>query len=166
MKKFVTLAMLVTFISGCSNSDIYSGDVYTADQAKQVQQVSYGTVVSVRAVKIQANASDGKSQNVIGSLGGAALGGVIGNSIGNGTGKIIAIATGAIGGAILGGEIEDKASQANAVELEVKQEDGGNIILIQKGSVKQFYVGQNVRLVTNGKQISASPRYTGEATSK
>lgn len=164
MKKIITLATLLALLSGCSNSDVYSGDVYTADQAKQVQQVSYGTVLSVRAVKIQANASNGKDENIVGTLGGAALGGVLGNTIGNGTGRILAVATGAIGGAVIGSSIEDKASQANAVELEIKQENGGNIVLIQKGSVKQFYAGQPVRLVTNGKQINVSPREANVTT--
>lgn len=164
MKKIVTLAILVALLSGCSNSDIYSGDVYTTDQAKQVQQVSYGTVVSVRAVKIQTNTANGKNENVVGSLGGAAIGGVLGNTVGNGTGRILAATTGAIGGAILGSKIEDKASQASAVELEIKQENGGNIVIVQKGSAKQFYAGQHVRLVTDGKQISASPRYNNDTT--
>nr|WP_255306855.1 glycine zipper 2TM domain-containing protein [Gilliamella apicola] len=159
MKKIITLAVLAAILSGCSNSDLYSGDVYTADQAKQVQQVSYGTVVSVRPVKIQANASNGKSENVAGSLGGAVLGGVLGNTIGDGTGRVLAVATGAIGGAILGDAIQDKTSQASAVELEIKQENGSNIVIIQKGSANNFYAGQPVRLVTNGKKISASPRY-------
>ena len=159
MKKIVTLTILAAILSGCSNSDVYSGDVYTADQAKQVQQVSYGTVVSVRAVKIQANASDGKRESVAGSLGGAVIGGVLGNTIGNGTGRVLATATGAIGGAILGDAIQNKSSQASAVELEIKQENGSNIVLVQKGSANDFYAGQPVRLVTNGKQISASPRY-------
>ncbi|NUF26724.1 glycine zipper 2TM domain-containing protein [Gilliamella bombicola] len=164
MKKIVTLAILATILSGCSNSDLYSGDVYTADQAKQVQQVSYGTVVSVRPVKIQANASsDGKSENVAGNLGGAVLGGVLGNTIGGGTGRVLAVATGAIGGAILGDTIQDKTSQASAVELEIKQENGSNIVIVQKGSAKDFFAGQAVRLVTNGKKISASPRYNNQS---
>ncbi|NUF48851.1 glycine zipper 2TM domain-containing protein [Gilliamella sp. ESL0250] len=159
MKKIVTLTILAAILSGCSNSDLYSGDVYTADQAKQVQQVSYGTVVSVRQVKIQANASNGKSENIAGSIGGAVLGGVLGNTIGDGSGRVLAAATGAIGGAILGDAIQNKASQASGVELEIKQENGSNIVIVQKGSVNEFYAGQHVRLVTNGKQISASPRY-------
>ncbi|OCG42098.1 glycine zipper 2TM domain-containing protein [Gilliamella apicola] len=163
MKKIVTLTILAAILSGCSNSDVYSGDVYTADQAKQVQQVSYGTVVSVRPVKIQANASDGKSESIVGSLGGAVIGGVLGNTIGNGTGRVLATATGAIGGAILGDAIQNKSSQASAVELEIKQENGSNIVLVQKGSANDFYAGQAVRLVTNGKQISASPRYGSSA---
>jgi outer membrane lipoprotein SlyB len=158
MKKIVTLTILAALISGCSNSDLHSGDVYTADQAKQVQQVSYGTVVSVRPVKIQANASNGKSENVAGTLGGAVLGGVLGNTIGDGTGRVLAAATGAIGGAILGDAIQNKANQAEGVELEIKQNKGSNIVIVQKGSPNDFFVGQPVRLVTNGKQISASPR--------
>lgn len=159
MKKIIALTILATIMTGCSNSDIYSGDVYTADQAKQVQHVSYGTVVSVRAVKIQAN-SNGNNQNVIGALGGAVLGGVLGNTVGGGTGRVLATATGAIGGAVVGNAIENKANQANAVELEIRPKNSdSNIVIIQKGSVKNFYVGQPVRLVTNGKRISASPRY-------
>lgn len=160
MKKIVTLTILAAILSGCSNSDIYSGDVYTTDQAKQVQQVSYGTVVSVRAVKIQAN-SDGKNGgNVAGPLGGAVIGGVLGNTIGNGTGRILAAATGAVGGAILGDAIENKASQAAAVELEIKQDKGSTIVIVQKGDAKQFYAGQKVKLISNGKRISAAPKYS------
>ncbi|KFA58824.1 hypothetical protein A9G48_01350 [Gilliamella sp. wkB18] len=160
MKKIVKLTILAAILSGCSNGNIYSGDVYTTEQAKQVQQVSYGTVVSVRPVKIQTNASNGQSENIVGSLGGAVIGGVLGNTIGNGSGRALAIATGAIGGALLGNKIEDSASQTNAVELEIKQEDGSNIVIVQKGTIKEFFIGQPVRLVSNGKQISASPRYS------
>lgn len=160
MKKIITASILIALLSGCSNSDIYSGDVYTTDQAKQVQKVSYGTVLSVRAVKIQTNTSNGKNENIVGSLGGAVLGGVLGNTIGDGSGRVLAAATGAIGGAILGSAIENKANQADAVELEIQQEKGGNIVIVQKGSAKEFFTGQHVKLVTNGNRISAAPRYT------
>lgn len=46
-------------------------DVYTASEAKQVQNVSYGTIVNVRPVQIQG----GDDSNVIGAIGGAVLGG-------------------------------------------------------------------------------------------
>ncbi|XKM13105.1 lipoprotein [Orbaceae bacterium ac157xtp] len=158
MKKIVVLTCIALALAGCSNSDILSGDVYTADRALQVQQVSYGTVVSVRPVVIQANASNGSSNNLLGSLGGAILGGFIGNTIGGGAGNKLAVAGGALGGSIVGSAIEDQASKANAVELEIQKESGGNIIIVQKASPSQFHVGQSVRLVTNGKQVNASPR--------
>lgn len=159
MKKFLILTTCVLALAGCKNSDIYSGDVYTADQAQRVQRVSYGTVQSVRPVKIQTNASsDGTSNNVIGSLGGAILGGFLGNTIGGGTGRQLAIAGGAIGGAVVGGAVQDSASSTNAVELEIRQENGGTVVLVQKATANQFFVGQEVRMVTNGSQINVSPR--------
>ena len=35
----VTLLAATTALTGCANSDVYSGDVYTKDRAKQVQTV-------------------------------------------------------------------------------------------------------------------------------
>lgn len=162
MKKIIVLAIVSAVLSGCGNSDIYSGDVYTADQAKQVQQVSYGTVVSVRPIKIQTNASDGKNNNIVGSLGGAILGGFLGNTVGGGAGNKLAIAGGAIGGALLGGEVQNEVDQVAGVQLEIKQENGSSIVVVQKGSANQFFPGQPVRLVTNGKQINVSPRDNNE----
>ena len=59
-------------------------------------------------------------------------------------------------------QIENKSSQADAVELEIKQENGSNIVIIQKGDAKQFYAGQNVKLITNGERINVAPRYSGK----
>lgn len=158
MKKIIALTVLAGLLAGCENSNIYSGDVYTADQAKQIQQVNYGTVVSVRPVKIQTNASNNGNENIVGTLGGAVLGGFIGNTVGNGAGNKLAIAGGAIGGALVGSAIQDQASQTDAVQLEIKQENGTNIVVVQKGSANTFFPGQPVRLVTDGKQVNVSPR--------
>ncbi len=77
---FLVSAVAVASLSGCVNTDSLSGDTYTAGQAKQVQTVSYGTIVSVRPVNIQA----GSNENVLGAIGGAVLGGLVGNTIGGG----------------------------------------------------------------------------------
>ncbi|MBX4133035.1 glycine zipper 2TM domain-containing protein [Frischella sp. Ac48] len=154
----MTFTCLALMLTACQNSDIYSGDVYTADQAKQVQQIDYGKVVSARPVKIQTNASNGSSNSVIGSVGGAIIGGFIGNTIGSGTGNKLAIASGAIGGALLGNKAQDLASQTNAVELVILRDSGDTILIVQKATANQFHVGQQVRIVTNGKQISVAPR--------
>ena len=67
MKKMkIAAAILAAFIAtGCANTDIFSGDVYSADQAKEARSVSYGTILSVRPVKIQAD-----NQGIIGTVGG------------------------------------------------------------------------------------------------
>ena len=73
-----------------------SGDVYSASEAKQVQSVSYGTLISVRPVKIQA----GGDSNAIGAIGGAVLGGFPGNTTGGGAGRRLQPAA----GEVLGGQ--------------------------------------------------------------
>ena len=80
MKKVtVALALMMSIgLTGCANTDIFSGDVYEAGQAKEARSISYGTIVSVRPVKIQAD-----NNGVIGSVGGGALGGIAGGLGGN-----------------------------------------------------------------------------------
>ncbi len=40
-------------LAGCVNDSSLSGDVYSASEAKQVQNVTYGTIVNARPVQIQ-----------------------------------------------------------------------------------------------------------------
>ena len=58
-------------LAGCVNDSSLSGDVYSASEAKQVQNVTYGTIVNARPVQIQG----GDENNVMGAIGGAVLGG-------------------------------------------------------------------------------------------
>ncbi len=88
---------------GCANTDVFSGSVYSGEQAKEARSIAYGTIVSVRDVKIQA-----RSEGVIGTVGGGVLGGVAGNAIGGGTGQAIATAVGAVAGAVIGNQVEQK----------------------------------------------------------
>lgn len=141
------LAALV--ISGCANTDIFSGDVYTAGQAKEARSISYGTLLSVRPVKIQAD-----NQGVIGTVGGGVLGGIAGSAIGGGTGKAIATAVGAIGGAVAGSKIEEKASQVNGAELTIRKDDGQEIVVVQKAD-NSFVAGRRVRIV-GGSSLNVS----------
>ncbi|MCQ9123014.1 glycine zipper 2TM domain-containing protein [Rodentibacter caecimuris] len=151
MKKMaVALVLAVTLgVTGCANTDIFSGDVYSADQAKEARSISYGTLVSVRPVKIQAD-----NQGVIGSVGGGVLGGVAGSAIGGGRGQAIATAVGAIAGAIAGSKVEEKASQVNAVELVIKKDDGKSIVVVQKADPK-FVAGKRVQIV-GGSSLNVS----------
>lgn len=69
IKRVLVVSMVGLSLVGCVNNDTLSGDVYTASEAKQVQNVSYGTIVNVRPVQIQG----GDDSNVIGAIGGAVL---------------------------------------------------------------------------------------------
>lgn len=143
MKK-MTLALAVLMalgMVGCANTDIFSGDVYTADQAKEARSISYGTIVSTRPVKIQAD-----NQGVIGTVGGGVLGGVAGSTIGGGSGRAVASAVGAIAGAVIGSKAEEKVSQVDALELTIRKDNGQEIVVVQKAD-PTLTKGRRVRIV-------------------
>ena len=143
MKKMTaTLALLVAFsVTGCANTDVFSGDVYTASQAKEARSITYGTIVSVRPVKIQA-----ENQGIVGGIGGGALGGIAGNAIGGGRGQAIATVIGALAGAVGGSKIE---------ELVIKKDDGQEIVVVQKAD-SSFVAGKRVRIVGGGSDLNVS----------
>ncbi len=146
----MALALLVAFsVTGCANTDVFSGDVYSASQAKEARSITYGTIVSVRPVKIQAD-----NQGVVGTLGGA-LGGIAGSAIGGGRDQAIAAVVGAIGGAVAGSKIEEKMSQVNGAELVIKKDDGQEIVVVQKAD-SSFVAGRRVRIVGGGSNLNVS----------
>lgn len=159
MKKTVVVILAVSVLMGCQSEGIYSGNVYTADRAKQAQYVKYGTITAIRSVKIQTNAnSNGSSSTALGTIGGAVIGGFLGNTIGQGSGRKLAAAGGAVAGAVAGSAFENKASTVNGVELEVREEDGATIVVVQRAAPNQFYIGQAVRIISNGQSSNVAPR--------
>lgn len=153
MKKVtVALAILLSFgLSGCANTDIFSGDVYSAGQAKEARSISYGTIVSARTVKIQAG-----DKNILGTVGGGALGGIAGSAIGGGTGQAIATVAGAVVGAVAGSKIEEKMNQVDSLELTIKKDNGKEIVVVQKYDTRLLQPGTRVRIV-GGSSLNVSP---------
>lgn len=154
----ISRVLVVSFIglalAGCANTSTLSGDVYSASEAKQVQNVTYGTIVNVRPVKIQA----GNDSNIIGTIGGAVLGGFLGNTVGGGAGRSLATAAGAVAGGVAGDQIEGAVNKTQGVELEIRKDDGNTIMVVQKQGSSQFAVGQRVTIASNGSQVNVSPR--------
>ncbi|EKP0309041.1 glycine zipper 2TM domain-containing protein [Aeromonas veronii] len=151
LKRMTIIALLAaTTVTGCANSDVYSGDVYTKDRAKQVQTVSYGTIISTRPVKIQAD-----ENSLLGTIGGAVVGGMLGSTIGGGTGRNLATAGGAIAGAAAGKAAGDKLNQVDGVELEIKKENGEAIVVVQKAS-PTFVPGARVRMTQGNGSINVA----------
>lgn len=153
-KRFLVGAFAVLTLSGCVNTDSLSGDTYTAGQAKRVQTITYGTVLSARPITIQA----GNDENVVGAIGGAVLGGLLGNTVGGGTGKTLATAAGAIAGGVAGQNVQGAINNTKGVELELKLDSGKTIVVVQKQDKTQFTVGQRVRIANDGTTLTVSPR--------
>ncbi|AGN84388.1 MULTISPECIES: outer membrane lipoprotein SlyB [Enterobacteriaceae] len=154
MLRALAVSLIGFTLAGCVNNDTLSGDVYSASEAKQVQNVTYGTIVNVRPVQIQG----GDENNVIGALGGAVLGGFLGNTVGGGTGRSLATAAGAVAGGVAGQSVQGSLNKTQGVELEIRKDDGNTIMVVQKQGNTRFSAGQRVVMASNGRQITVSPR--------
>lgn len=154
MLRVLAASMIGLSLAGCVSSSGLSGDVYSASEAKQVQNVTYGTIVNVRPVQIQG----GDDSNVIGAIGGAVLGGFLGNTIGGGTGRSLATAAGAVAGGVAGQGVQGAMNKTQGVELEIRKDDGNTIMVVQKQGDTRFSAGQRVVMASNGSQVTVSPR--------
>ncbi|RJX71435.1 glycine zipper 2TM domain-containing protein [Vibrio sinensis] len=158
MMKKISVSMLVALsfvtLTGCSSPNPY-GDAYGASETRSIQQVYYGTIVKAEPVTI--DASD--QTNVIGTIAGAAIGGLLGSKVGGGTGSDIA----AIGGGLLGGyagsEAAGAAGQRNGVNLTIQLEDGQVIAIVQEANPNMiFQPGQPVQVNVDGDNARVVPR--------
>lgn len=151
MKKMTLVGLAVLTLAGCTNSGVYSGDVYTGNQAKTVREVSYGTVLNVRPVVIQ------DEESGLGTVSGAVLGGLVGNTMGGGRGRNLTTAVGVIAGGMAGSKAGQEMGKVQAVELEIKTDEGKTIAVVQKQDVSAFRAGQRVRMVGSGRSMNVSP---------
>lgn len=146
-------AVSILALAGCANTSGYSGDVYSGNQAKTGQSVAYGTIVAIRPVQIQA---DSRAGGLLGSGGGAIIGGLLGNQVGGGSGRQLATVAGALGGAVAGTAAEDATNRVDALEMEIRRDDGTDVVVVQRAD-RQFQAGQRVRLIGSGASMSVAP---------
>ena len=144
MNRVLQLAASLTaaaLLAGCASDQ--SGDVYSRDEARQVQTVRTGTITALRPVTIEGTKSP------VGAGAGAVVGGIGGSAIGGGRGSFVTAIIGAVAGGLLGAATEEGFTKANGVEITVKEDDGGSRAYVQavnKGEI--FRVGERVRILT------------------
>ena len=126
--------------TGCVESA--SGNVFSRDEARQAAEIYEGTVVDVREGKIEGD------QSGLGTIGGAAMGGVVGNLFGGGKGNTIATVGGAIAGGLAGNAVEKGVTGQRALQITVQLDVNGKSIQVVQGTDIPFAVGQRVRVVT------------------
>jgi len=135
-KVMVIAALMAMSVTACTTN--LSSDNYSTYGATRMQQVVPGVIVSMRYVQV---AND---QNAVGTLGGAALGGIAGSFLG---GDSRTNAIGAVGGAVAGGlignQIEKGITKQTAAEYIVKVK-GGSMVTVVQGPNPVFYRGQRV----------------------
>lgn len=133
------IATVVLATSGCQTTR-QGSKTYTRAEAQRPMHVTYGTVVAVAEVTIEAEESGA------GTVVGGVAGGVAGSTIGGGDGRKLATVAGALIGAAIGSKTEKGMFTKNALEIEVKQDDGQVIVVVQEKD-DVFHVGDRVRVV-------------------
>jgi outer membrane lipoprotein SlyB len=151
MKGMVRFALAISLLGvavlqGCANYST-SPDVYTATAAQREETVRFGTLESVRAVKIQSN---GGQPSGLGAVGGGAVGAVAGSTIGGGKGSILTAIVGGIAGAVAGNAIENGVATRDGVELTVRLDNGDLRAITQEQTGELFRAGDRVRLLSSG----------------
>lgn len=134
----VSLCMVVV---ACGSNP--SATTYSRDQALTVQQVQFGTIVSIRSVQIAG------TQSGVGAAAGTVIGGVAGSGVSDGRGSAIAAVVAGVAGGLIGDKAEEAATRKAGLEITV-QMDNGNILSVVQQAEETFQVGDRVRLLTSG----------------
>lgn len=138
---FLSLAVAALAVGGCASN--LSGDTYTRDEARAVQIVRMGTIVSLRPVRIEG------TKTPIGAGAGAVVGGIGGSTVGSGRGSAVAAVIGAVAGGLLGAATEEGMTRTQGVEITVREDDGTMRAYVQEVSEGEiFRVGERVRIMT------------------
>ena len=139
--KFLAVVIIASTLglAGCTTNPY--GNAYNVNDARQMQQVYYGTVVRTQAVTLNGNG------NGIGTLAGGAIGGILGSGVGGGKGAEIASIGGALLGGFLGNEAGNQATKRNGVNLTIKMDSGRTVSIVQQVNPQvMFHEGERVQV--------------------
>ena len=127
--------LAVPVLSGCETQPAF-----------QVSQPSsrIGTVESIRSQTVD------NSNAVIGTIGGALVGGVLGNQIGSGRGRTAATVVGAAGGAYAGNRMTSGSSLVWIIGIRY---DDGSLATVQQSASPNLRIGDRVRVTNNGIEL-------------
>jgi outer membrane lipoprotein SlyB len=155
MKKlFLSLVVLsfVSMLSACAQQQ--SQNAYNDNEVGKQTDIEFGVIKAVKHVKVQAQSSE------IGTLGGAAVGGVGGSEFGNGKGAILTTIAGAIAGGFAGSAAENALNNKVGIQYVIKKENGKTVSIVQNidKDDKPLHIGQRVMIQTSGEYQQASGR--------
>jgi outer membrane lipoprotein SlyB len=143
-------ASLLAVLFGCAPS--YSPNTYDAVAVQQANAVERGVVIGVRAVKVSANAA-------VGTVTGAAAGGIAGSTVGDsGPIKALSALGGSVVGGLVGSGVQHAEGDTNAFEYIVRESNNNLVSVTQRDKVP-LPIGERV-LVIAGKQARIVADYT------
>jgi outer membrane lipoprotein SlyB len=90
---------------------------------------------------------------MVGTLGGAAAGGLLGNQFGHGKGKTAMTVVGVLGGALAGREVESQVKAKTVYNVTVNMDDGSQRV-VTVDSLNGLGAGSKVRVIGNSLQYN------------
>ncbi len=145
----VLVGLVPLGLAGCAPS--LSPDTYASNAAQQANKVEQGVVIGMRKVEVSASAT-------VGTVTGAAAGGIAGSQVGVGPTSAFAALGGSLVGGIAGSTMEHITGDTPAFEYIVRKGNGDLISVTQKDRTP-LALGQKV-LVISGNQARVVPDYT------
>jgi len=151
---FVAFGMAMLVLCGCQSN--LGSNTYSRDQARRVQNVQMGTIVSLRPVQIEG------TKTPIGAGAGAVIGGIGGSKLGGGRGSMVMAVIGAVAGGVLGAAAEEGLTRVHGVEITIREDDGKTRAYVQQVEKDQiFRVGDRVRIMSGsgGSRVTTDGAY-------
>ena len=135
--RFLIPALVLAGVSACSPS--YSPDTYASTAAQKENKVDQGIIVGVRPVGVSADAT-------VGTVTGAAAGGLAGAQAGVGTVSAFSALGGSVVGGIAGSTVEHMAGDTKAYEYIVRK-TAGDLISVTQQDKTPLTLGEKVLVI-------------------
>lgn len=135
-----TLLLFSFIVAGCASQ---TGGSFSSGQTRQAQTVNLGTITMLERAFIENDPS------LVGTLGGAVVGGVAGSTLGGGRGRVLTTLGGAVLGGLIGTGIEKSLNSRDALEIVVRLDNGQSISVVQQLGEEEraMRVGNRVRVL-------------------
>ena len=141
----IALVSLSLLLGACAPLPPEGVPVYAPVQANRPQTVEMGYVEQLRPVRI------GGSRSGAGAATGAFVGGVGGSFVGGSwEANVVGMILGSIIGAFTGAALEEGATARDGVEVSVRLDTGGRVVVVQDASIDALKTGDRVRVVSDG----------------
>ena len=147
--RFSVSALVLAGLAGCAPS--YSPDTYASNAAQQANKVEQGVVAGVRPVGVSATGT-------VGTITGAAAGGIAGSQVASGAAAAFTSLGGALVGGLGGSAVEHMTADTSAFEYIVRKTNGDLVSVTQRDKTP-LALGEKV-LVIGGTQARVVPDYT------
>lgn len=137
----------LVFAAACAPLPPAPGTVaYAPAQAMRPQTVEFGVVEAMR------DATIGGVRTGAGGATGALVGSVAGSFVGGSwEANVVGSIVGAILGGLIGGAMEESATQRPGVEVSVRLDNGGLVVVVQDTAIApELRSGDRVRVISDG----------------